>query len=148
MSYGGIPNLDTKRLNSREGKIAMPVRGKRTHLYRPGTPRYGPDRRGLCGQRAKRKTAQPTEVTCKTCLLHMGQMHFSPETGKLEVSKGPCPRCGGFVVWAGPDEPYCLMCGHRLAWSAGSQSEHEPRGSLQGETMKAITLHQPWASLP
>ena len=117
MSYGGIPNLDTKRLNSREGKIAMPVRGKRTHLYRPGTPRYGPDRRGLCGQRAKRKTARPTEVTCKTCLLHMGQMHFSPETGKLEVSKGPCPRCGGFVVWAGPDEPYCMMCGHRLAWS-------------------------------
>ena len=105
MSYGGIPNLDTKRLNSREGKIAMPVRGKRTHLYRPGTPRYGPDRRGLCGQRAKRKTGRPTEVTC-----------------------GPCPRCGGFVVWAGPDEPYCLMCGHRPAWSAGSQSEHEPRG--------------------
>ena len=84
MSYGGIPHLDTNRLNSREGRIAMPVRGKRTHLYRPGTPRYGPDRRGLCGQRAKRKTARPTEVTCKTCLLHMGQMHFSPETGNLE----------------------------------------------------------------
>ena len=28
-----------------------------------------------------------------------------------------CPRCSGYVVATDPEEPYCLMCGHRTAWS-------------------------------
>ena len=28
-----------------------------------------------------------------------------------------CPRCCGFLVVTDPGEPYCLMCGHRTAWS-------------------------------
>ena len=42
-----------------------------------------------------------------------------------------CPRCSGYVVATDPEEPYCLICGHRTAWSRrpsyiGSNEYAEP----------------------
>ena len=48
-----------------------------------------------------------------------------------------CPRCSGLLVYTDPGEPYCLMCGHRTAWSNrpsefGSSNDYGMRNSKPG----------------
>ena len=78
------------------------------------------------------------------------------------ISLHSCPRCGGYLVVTDPSEPYCLMCGHRTAWSTrpselGSSNDYgmrraKPReaGGLTGARLptKGLQTREATVSLP
>ena len=60
-------------------------------------------------------------------------------TQRTETKVHACPRCGGAVCYTEPDEPFCLNCGHRTAWSSkpspissgmGNMVDTNPKGGF------------------